>query len=70
MKYAVPDNVNIIGLKISPKNQLLQAGRDQIFSISIKTNEKPTEKWKKKLLLFFVQVYLYNGCIISKVVGK
>ena len=45
MKCAVPDNVNIIGLKISPKStQLPQAGRDQIFSISIKTNEKPTEK--------------------------
>lgn len=44
MKCAVPDNVNIIGLKISPKTQLPQAGRDQIFSISIKTNEKPTEK--------------------------
>lgn len=53
MKYAVPDNVNIIGLKISPKNQLLQAGRDQIFSISIKTNEKPTEKMKEKASAVF-----------------
>ena len=39
MKYIIPDNTSTMGLKFSPKGQLLRVGKKRIFSKSNRTNK-------------------------------
>ena len=54
-----PDNPNNIGLTFSPKNQLPQFGRWEIFSVSLKSQVSKLTENVKKLFVAVLLRFIY-----------